>query len=79
VRGVTYGLPNSPFPGLEGMALLKNGALSGGSHLGNCADVVAMLQPIRVSAREPPSSCFRASPPRSRTSRTTRCDTAMSS
>jgi alcohol dehydrogenase (NADP+) len=41
---VTCGLPDHPFPGLEGMALSKNGAFFGGTHLGNRAEMLAMLK-----------------------------------
>jgi alcohol dehydrogenase (NADP+) len=41
---VTCGLPDTPFPGLAGMALSSNGAFFGGSHLGNRAEVLAMLK-----------------------------------
>jgi alcohol dehydrogenase (NADP+) len=43
-RLITCGLPDDPFPGLNAMSMSSNGALFGGSHLGNKKECLAMLK-----------------------------------
>jgi hypothetical protein len=75
---VTCGLPDHSFPELEGVMLSNNGAFFGGTHLGNRAEMLAVLQLATATATSSPqtSAARPGSTPRRRPRRTTRCSRA---